>query len=227
MDDTWIGGDAPSGGSALVGPHQAHRSRVVTARHHGARLDLVPRWEQGSADRLTRAALELFEERGFEDTSVVEIADRARVTTRTFFRYFPDKAEVLFAQSDQVRAALVQGLHGAPDVTRPLRTVTAVLAGFDWAGPGMELRRQRHAVIAANPGLLERDLVKQNEIADEFADVLRRRGVEADAARLAARVGIQVFSTAYDQWVGGDDGADLTTLTDAAMALLETLVPAD
>ena len=187
----------------------------------------MPRWEQGSADRLTKAALELFEEQGFENTSVVEIADRARVTTRTFFRYFPDKREVLFAESDRIRAALVRAILDAPDVTEPLQVVTAVLAEFDWIGPGIALQRRRHAVIAANPGLLERDLIKQNDIAVEFIQALRRRGVDESTARLAARVGIQVFAAAYAQWVESDDGADLRNLADAAMALLQTLVPPD
>ncbi len=57
----------------------------------------MPRWERGSEERLKMAALELFEKQGFENTSVIEISERARVTTRTFFRYFSDKREVLFA----------------------------------------------------------------------------------------------------------------------------------
>src|SRR5215212_4227071 len=187
----------------------------------------MPRWKQGSADRLTKAALELFEEQGFENTSVVEIADRARVTTRTFFRYFPDKREVLFAESDRIRTALVQAILDAPDVAEPLQVVTTVLAEFDWSGPGIELQRQRHVVIAANPGLLERELIKQNDIAIEFVRALQQRGVEENAARLATRVGMQVFATAYSQWLERDDGADLRKLTGAVMALLQTLVPTD
>lgn len=187
----------------------------------------MPRWEEGSADRLTQAALELFEEQGFENTSVVEIADRARVTTRTFFRYFPDKREVLFAEADRLRLALVRAILEAPDVTQPLQVVTTVLAEFDWRGLGIEIQRRRHAVIAANPGLLERDLTKQNDIAIEFIGALRRRGVEEDVAKLATSVGVQVFATAYAQWVEGDGSADLPELTRAATALLRTLVPAD
>ena len=67
----------------------------------------MPRWEHGSEDRLQIASIELFASRGFENTSVVEIAERARVATRTFFRYFSDKREVLFAASDHLREALV------------------------------------------------------------------------------------------------------------------------
>jgi AcrR family transcriptional regulator len=200
---------------------------VVTTRHDTVRVEAMPRWEQGSADRLTRAALELFEERGFENTSVVEIAARARVTTRTFFRYFPDKREVLFGESDRIRAALVQAILDAPDVAEPLQVVTTVLAEFDWSFPGVELQRRRHAVIASNPGLLERDLIKQNDIANDLIQALLRRGVEEGAARLATRVGVQVFATAFAQWVERDGRVDLGELIAAAMALLQGLVPSD
>jgi AcrR family transcriptional regulator len=219
---TWTG---------CIDPTAIGGSVIDSSRHNAvrdtARVEAMPRWEQGSADRLTKAALELFEERGFENTSVVEIAARARVTTRTFFRYFPDKSEVLFAESDRIRTALVQAILDAPDVTEPLQVVTTILAEFDWSVPGIELQRRRHAVIAASPGLLERDLIKQNDIAIELVQALRRRGVEENAARLATRVGIQVFATAYAQWVERDDGADLRKLTDATMDLLQALVPAN
>lgn len=79
------------------------------------------------------------------------------VTTRTFFRYLPDKREVLFAESDRIRTALVQAILDAPDVREPLQVVTTILAQFDWSGPGIALQRRRHAVIAANPGLMGRE----------------------------------------------------------------------
>ncbi len=81
----------------------------------------------------------------------MQIAERARLTTRTFFRYFADKQEVLFADEEVLRAALVRELHQAPDVAEPLRAVTRVfLAEFDWEGlaPRESLRR-REAMIAS------------------------------------------------------------------------------
>src|ERR1700722_14684873 len=126
---------------------------------------LMPRWEHGSEERLKKAAIELFEEQGFENTSVIEIAERARVTTRTFFRYFSDKREVLFAGSDGLRVELVAKLLQAPDVAEPLKVVIGVLAEFDWKGLApRNAQRQRAAVIAANPELLERDLIKHHGI---------------------------------------------------------------
>ncbi|GAA4784681.1 TetR family transcriptional regulator [Actinomycetospora chlora] len=185
----------------------------------------MPRWEQGSGERLRAAALELFREQGFEDTSVVEIARRARVTNRTFFRYFPDKREVLFADADDLRAALVQEILRGPEITDPLGVVVRVLARHDWEGlaPRGALR-ERRAVIAANPELLERDLVKQHAMASAFVEALVRRGVDEGVAPVAARVGIQLFLTAYERWLdaaGGEE--DLVALTDDLLATLGTL----
>jgi AcrR family transcriptional regulator len=95
--------------------------------------------------------MELFAEQGFEDTSAVQIATRARVTTRTFFRYFPDKEEVLFAEADAFNEALVQELLRKADVTEPLRAVIGTLAGVDWEELGSrEVQHRRDALIASN-----------------------------------------------------------------------------
>ncbi|MET0453899.1 MAG: TetR family transcriptional regulator [Mycobacterium sp.] len=186
----------------------------------------MPRWEQGSKERLQQAAMELFEEQGFEDTTAVQIAKRARVTTRTFFRYFSDKQEVLFADEDMLRAALVQEFTQAADVTAPLQAVTQSLAGFNWDSLGSrEVLRRREAMIASTPCLLERELSKQHQMADEFGSVLLQHGVDPGVAGLAAHVGVQVFRTAYRQWLDDGDGADLASASEAAMSLLATIVP--
>ena len=186
----------------------------------------MPRWEHGSEDRLKTAAIELFEEQGFEKTSVIEIAERARVATRTFFRYFSDKREVLFAEAEALHAALVERVLQAPDVAEPLQLVVGVLAGFDWESLGSrESQRRRHAVIAANPDLLERDLIKHHRIAAGFTDALRRRGVDADVARLAATVGSEVFFTAYRLWLEAGETADLPTISERTMSRLATIMP--
>ena len=182
----------------------------------------VPRWEQGSEERLAAAALQLFREQGFENTSVVEIARRARVTNRTFFRHFSDKREVLFAHADELRAALVEGVRRAADVADPVRVVVGVLAQHPWEdlAPRRALR-ERQAVIAANPELLERDLIKQHTTALELADVLARRGVDADLAGVAAGVGVQVFLTAYTRWLDPEEENEgLVAICDALLSAL-------
>ena len=186
----------------------------------------MPRWEHGSEDRLKKAAMELFEEQGFENTSVIQISERARVTTRTFFRYFSDKREVLFAGSDELRAVLVEKILQAPDVGEPLQVVIGVLSEFDWKNLGSrDSQRQRQEVIAANPELLERDLIKNHSIAVGFIDALRQRGVDADIARLAAHVGIQLFITAYMHWLEAGAKADLAMMSESVMSLLASIVP--
>jgi AcrR family transcriptional regulator len=186
----------------------------------------MPRWEEGSEERLKRAAMELFEEQGFDGTSAVQIARRARVTSRTFFRYFPDKEEILFADAAALEAALLEEMRQVPDVAAPLVTVVRVLARFDWPSLGpREIQRRRDAMIRATPRLRERELIKQQQVADGFSDALRGRGVDPDTAELAARVGIDVFYTTYRRWLESSDGADLLALTDATLSRLAAIVP--
>ena len=186
----------------------------------------MPRWEHGSEERLKRAALELFEEQGYENTSVVQISKRARVTTRTFFRYFSDKREVLFAGSEELRAALIERILQAPDIGEPLRVVIGALSEFDWENLGSRnSQRRRQKVLAANPELLERDLIKNHSVAVGFMDALQQRGVDADIARLAAYVGIQLFITAYIHWLEAEPKADLAMMSESLMSLLASIVP--
>jgi AcrR family transcriptional regulator len=187
----------------------------------------VPRWEYGSEERLKQAAMELFDEQGFQNTSAVQIAKRARVTTRTFFRYFSDKQEILFVDADLLSAALVREILDATDVAEPLQAVMRALAGFDWQSlASRESQRRRDAMIASNPDLLERELIKQQQMADGFSSALHQRGVAPPIAELAARVGIQVFRTAYRRWLAADDDADLAMTIDTVMSILATIVPA-
>ncbi|BCL27429.1 TetR family transcriptional regulator [Streptomyces aurantiacus] len=171
--------------------------------------------------------MELFEEQGFEKTSAVQIAQRARVTTRTFFRYFPDKEEVLLADADAdaVKETLVQHLLQKPDVTDTLQAVTRTLADFDWEKLGpRQILRQRDAMIASDPRLLERELIKQQQLTDALRDVLCRRGTAPDIAELAANTGSQVFRTAYRKWLEDNNDGDLTTITENVMSLLAAIM---
>jgi AcrR family transcriptional regulator len=161
----------------------------------------MARWEPDSRGRLYRAALELYGERGFENTTVAEIAERAGLTERTFFRHFADKREVLFAGSPTLTEHLVTTVADAPDSTAPL---DAAAAGLEAAGsqlPDRETARQRQAIIAANAELRERELIKLASWSAAIAGVLRRRGVEDPTATLTAEVAIAVFRTAFDRWV--------------------------
>lgn len=183
------------------------------------------RWEPDSRGRLQEAALALFAERGFDQTTAAEIAARAGLTERTFFRHFADKKEVLFGGSEFLGERIVAGVAEAPDGHAPLE---AVARGLDTAavllGEGRrDLSAQRHAVIAANPGLRERELSKLADYAAAVAATLRRRGAGEMQATLAAEAGMTVLRVAIERWASSDDDGDLGTIMRDAMTELRAV----
>jgi AcrR family transcriptional regulator len=160
------------------------------------------RWEPNARGRLEQAAMELYNQRGFESTTVAEIAERAGLTERTFFRYFADKREVLFAGAGELQGFLVSKVAGAPASLPPIDAVAAALAEVATVvfEPRREFARQRQAIIAANAELQERELIKLASLASAVAGALRGRGVNDPAASLAAEAGIAVFRIAFERW---------------------------
>jgi AcrR family transcriptional regulator len=171
------------------------------------------RWEPDARGRLEQAALALYGERGFEQTTVAEIAARAGLTERTFFRHFADKREVLFAGSSSLQDLLVSTLASTPDSAAP---IDAVAAAIEAAGALLQERseyaRRRQAVIAANAELQERELIKLASLSAALADTLRRRGVGDPAASLTAEAGIAVFRIAFECWIKEPNQRDLPQL---------------
>jgi AcrR family transcriptional regulator len=171
------------------------------------------RWEPDARGRLEQAALALYGERGFEQTTVAEIAARAGLTERTFFRHFADKREVLFAGSSSLQDLLVSTLASTPDSAAP---IDAVAAAIEAAGALLQERREyarrRQAVIAANAELQERELIKLASLSAALADTLRRRGVGDPAASLTAEAGIAVFRIAFECWIKEPNQRDLPQL---------------
>ena|SRR5487761_1075716 len=168
------------------------------------------RWEPNASGRLVQAALELYVERGFEQTTVAEIARRAGLTERTFFRHFADKREVLFWGQSALRELMVSTVANAPESAGP---IDAIAAALEAAGAALEERRegarQRQSVIAANAELQERELIKLAALASAMADKLRERGVLEPAASLTAEAGIAVFRVAFERWVNDTSQRDL------------------
>ncbi|QGZ65238.1 TetR family transcriptional regulator [Paraburkholderia acidisoli] len=161
------------------------------------------RWEPNTEQRFLVAAIELFGEIGFERTTVAAIAQRAGLTARTFFRYFDDKREVLFKGSEQLQQTMVEALARAPLDAAPLEAIGAALAtaGEFFNDERRPFARIRYAVVAANPELHERELIKMATLSGALAQALRARGVEEPDASLAAEAGIAVFRIAFAQWV--------------------------
>ncbi len=149
--------------------------------------------------------MELYIERGFEQTTVTEIARRAGLTQRTFFRHYADKREVLFAGADELKELIVRILGSALDSAAPIDAVAEALQA---AGAAIEEAggrpRQRQVVIAANPELQERELIKLASLASAIAGALRQRGVPDPAASLTAEAGIAVFKIGFERWISLD-----------------------
>ncbi len=159
------------------------------------------RWQPDAPARLQEAAFELYTERGYAQTTVAEIAERAGLTERTFFRHFADKREVLFQSSDHFLATVIGPVDCAPPSATTLEAVTAGIEAAGSVLPAPELVRRRHALILANPELQERELIKLASLATSLADALRRRGVPDTAADLAAETGIAVLRVALTRWI--------------------------
>ncbi|HUC27199.1 MAG TPA: TetR family transcriptional regulator [Streptosporangiaceae bacterium] len=170
----------------------------------------MARWEPDSRGRLEQAALALYAERGFENTTVAEIAARAGLTERTFFRHFADKREVLFWGAAMLERLAVGAVEAAPESASP---IDAIATGLEATGPMFEERRdyawRRQRVIDANAELRERELIKLASLAAALAGALRRRGVADPAATLTAEAGIAVFKVAFARWVSDSDSRDL------------------
>jgi AcrR family transcriptional regulator len=187
------------------------------------------RWEPDSRGRLQEAALTLYAERGFDQTTAAQIADRAGLTERTFFRHFADKREVLFGGSALLQERIVAGVASAPATDGPL---DAVSHGLDAAAAMLgefrrDLSRQRQAVIAANPELRERERTKLADYATAIAAALHERGVSELQATLAAETGMTVLHMATQRWANGDDDRDLAAIMRDSVAQLRALAASD
>lgn len=185
------------------------------------------RWEPNASGRLRAAALELYVEHGFEQTTVADIAQRAGLTARTFFRYFADKREVLFAGADSLQENMVSALEAAPASAAPMEAVAAALdAAATMLGENRDYSGRRQSVIAANAELRERELIKMANLSAALAAGLRRRGVTDPDASLAAEAGIAVFRVAFERWVGGAGDAELSQVMRASLDQLRALAAA-
>ena len=162
----------------------------------------MARWEPNAAERLARAALDLFSERGYDDTTVIDIAQRAGLAKSSFFRHFSDKREVLFggaAMDDLLTAAIAS----APPSFTALEAVGSALdaAGKEvFTSARRETVLRRRAVIAANPELQEREALKRLSLTASMTKALERRGVPGLTARVAAELGALASAVAIGRW---------------------------
>jgi AcrR family transcriptional regulator len=189
----------------------------------------MARWEPDARGRLENAALELFQERGYANTTVQEIAARAGLTERTFFRYFTDKREVLFSGSENLEKAILDVIERASQAATPLEIVGAA---FEAAGSFIQERRSfsyaraRNTLITTNAELQERELIKLASLGQAVTKALRARGVAEPAASLTAELGVAIFKVGFQRWVSGKKPRDLPAHIRAALDAVRLLVGA-
>jgi AcrR family transcriptional regulator len=182
------------------------------------------RWEPDAQGRMMRAAIELFAERGFEQTTAGDIAERAGVTERTFFRHFADKREVLFDGSATMARTAYDAIVAAPADLSPL---DAALAGMVAGGSLLEDRRdyavRRAGIVAANQSLQERELLKLAAMTETTVKALHARGVGEPTASLASHSAVTVFHVAFARWVSEEEPPSFAACVAEAAAALRAL----
>ncbi|MFD2471763.1 TetR/AcrR family transcriptional regulator [Amycolatopsis silviterrae] len=180
----------------------------------------MARWEGNTRNRLEQAALALFEEQGYDRTTVAQIAQRANLTERSFYRWFADKREVLFGGSQELEAEFVTAIDSVPSGTAALPTLLAAFATAPRVFRPREFLLRRAAVIAANPPLRERELIKLVTISEALTKALQERGIDAETARLATDLGLSVLRLATERWMAEDhrDGTGFPEALSAAAA---------
>src|SRR4051812_7798035 len=137
----------------------------------------MARWQPDARGRLEAAALELFREHGFDQTTVTDIAARAGLDKRTFYRLFGDKREALFSGGKMMETALVKAV--AESDAAPFDSVIAAFqrVAEDIFADRLELVRARQSIIDSSPELQERELRKMGSLAAAVAAALRAKGI--------------------------------------------------
>ncbi len=185
----------------------------------------MSRWLPDARDRLEGAALDLFTEQGFADTTVPEITARAGLSTRTFFRHFADKRDVLFAAEEGLPGVVASLMAEAPAAATPLTLIAwglDVIARTRFVGQWEHLRKRR-TVVQTDEGLRERELRKLAVLAAAIADSFRGRGLDELTSTLAGRYAATALDTALDRWLDQDVERPLTDYLHHTLAALHAL----
>jgi AcrR family transcriptional regulator len=183
----------------------------------------MTRWQPDARGRLLQAATELYRERGFGQTTVAQIAERAGVTERTFFRHFADKREVLFGGSTRLQQLMADAVSAAPASATALEAVGAALEACGTVFVDLDHSRARQLIIDSDSSLHERELIKRDHLAAAIIEALHARGVPEPAASLAAQTGIGVFHVAFTSWIAPGNTRSYDELARELLAELRTV----
>jgi AcrR family transcriptional regulator len=188
----------------------------------------MARWDPGTEGRLTQAALELYMEHGYDNVTVTQIAERAGITRRSYFRYFPDKREVLFAGSERLPAAIHEAVLEARRAGSPLSATLEALAHVGTTlVEHLDRTAERRAVIASSPELQERERTKLAAVTGAIRDALQQRGVDDDSAKLVAQIATIALQNAFDRWTDARGEQDFAACLHAVAASLRDTLTAE
>jgi AcrR family transcriptional regulator len=183
------------------------------------------RWEGGASNRLSAAALELFAEQGFAETTVPQITARAGLTTRTFFRHFADKREVLYGWVQHLPAFVEEVMNDAPAHLSPLGVIEWSLdkiARSRLEGQHANLKWHRSLVLT-DASLQEREGQKNAALAEAACRAFIKRGLDPLAATVAAHLAMTVFLVSLDRWLDLDTETNLPDLIRDTTARVQQL----
>ena len=186
------------------------------------------RKRERTREQLIAAAYELFAERGYDAVTVGEIAERAWVSERTFFRYFPAKEDVLWPDSAGQLAAFGATIVARPATERPLEAVQNAMLELGRAigmDPAPALLRAR--IVAQTPALVARDLLEYSRWEEAVRDAIRERTAAADgdlAPAMTAVVAGGALRVAFDRWVADGATGDLVAMIEGAFTAVEAAI---
>jgi AcrR family transcriptional regulator len=186
----------------------------------------MARWEPDARGRLEKAAMELFQERGYASTTVGDIAERAGLTERTFFRHFTDKREVLFSGGQELEKTIVDFVLSAAKDAAPLEVIAGA---FEAAGARLQAVRDfahvraRYAIVVEHAEVRERELIKMASLSAAVTKALHARGITEPAASVLAEAGTTVFRVGFERWVSAKKPGQLSTHIRAAVDALKAV----
>jgi AcrR family transcriptional regulator len=178
---------------------------------------LVVRKAENARERLESAAYGLFREQGYAATTVPEIAEKAGLTERTFYRYFTDKREVMFWRAGDHQLAIATEIAKAPAGLDPL---AIAVHAFESVAPFIDSHRPivklRQLLISTHSDLQERELMKLHLLASAVERALKQRGIHAPHARVVGEIGAAIWKVALENWRADENEAGFTNHVQAA-----------
>jgi AcrR family transcriptional regulator len=206
------------------------RRRLITTVHRDETEschydDSVARWEPNARERLERAAFALFAKQGYDDTTVEQIAAGAGLARSSFFRHYRDKREILFGEQDALASRLADSIKNAPAQQTALEAIETAFAGIaaDWFTPARrDLVPARNSIVASNPELRERELLKLADIKNAITAALRSRGIEEPSATVAAELATLTLSQTIASWAEPDNTEEFAVIARQVLRRLRT-----